>query len=182
MKNCSVENCSRAAKVRSLCSLHYQRSKRGADMTAKPHRRRAVAECTIHGCAREAEGRGLCSAHYQRSLKGTDLTAPVRKAKVASGEWGAWQPNADGYIVRRRRVNNRNEYQSEHRLVMERSLGRPLRKGENVHHVNGVRHDNRIENLELWVTHQPRGQRPEDLVQWAREILSTYGDMHPVVA
>lgn len=62
----------------------------------------------------------------------------------------------------------------EHRVVMEEMLGRRLLPGENVHHKNGVRHDNRPGNLELWVTHQPRGQRPEDLLIWAREIIERY--------
>jgi hypothetical protein len=57
---------------------------------------------------------------------------------------------------------------------MSEKLGRPLRPGENVHHLNGVRDDNRPENLELWVTYQPPGQRPADLVAWAREILARY--------
>lgn len=64
----------------------------------------------------------------------------------------------------------------EHRLVMERLLGRKLRKGENVHHKNGIRNDNRPENLELWASVQPSGQRVTDLVAYAREILALYED------
>lgn len=59
---------------------------------------------------------------------------------------------------------------------MEQIIGRKLLKSETIHHVNGVKNDNRPENLELWVTHQPSGQRPRDLVKWAKEIIALYGD------
>lgn len=58
---------------------------------------------------------------------------------------------------------------------MSKALARPLRSDEHVHHKNGNRLDNRLENLELWVHYQPSGQRVSDLVVWAREILARYG-------
>ena len=51
---------------------------------------------------------------------------------------------------------------------------RYLLPNENVHHINGIRDDNRTENLELWSTSQPYGQRVKDKIEWAKEILETY--------
>ena len=57
---------------------------------------------------------------------------------------------------------------------MEEHLGRSLLPGETVHHINGIRDDNRIENLELWSTSHPYGQRVVDKIEWAIELLKSY--------
>lgn len=53
---------------------------------------------------------------------------------------------------------------------MELHLGRSLVKGETVHHINGDREDNRLENLELWASPQPYGQRVEQLLTYVLEV------------
>lgn len=73
---------------------------------------------------------------------------------------GTRRTHPDGYVM----VKTEDGWVGEHRLVMGQEIGRPLRPGEFVHHRNGVRHDNRIENLELWIRPHPAGQRVADLL------------------
>jgi hypothetical protein len=65
-------------------------------------------------------------------------------------------------------------YVFEHILVAEELLGRYLVEGESVHHINGVRDDNRPENLELWTRPQPSGVRVSDAIPWARRTYELY--------
>jgi urease gamma subunit len=90
---------------------------------------------------------------------------------VGGGYVGVCAP--DHPVVQERAKRGvRNNYVKEHRLVMEQIIGRYLVDGENVHHKNGIRDDNRPENLELWKKPQPSGQRVSDLMSANVELLN----------
>jgi hypothetical protein len=88
-----------------------------------------------------------------------------------NSSWKGGRIVKKGYIMLR--IPNRG-YVFEHVLVMEEKLGRRLEEDENVHHKNGVRDDNRLRNLELWVKPQPIGCKAEDALKWALMIVKRY--------
>lgn len=116
--------------------------------------------------------RGLCHSHYAQDRRNDGHLTPLR-ARRGTG----WLDPKTGYRYVSNRTHANREASgriAEHRLVMSNHLGRALASHEHVHHINGVRDDNRLENLEIWVTHHPPGQRIPDLVAFAKEVLQTY--------
>ncbi|MDX1511460.1 MAG: HNH endonuclease [Nitriliruptorales bacterium] len=172
---CSVEGCDRGVDARGLCHGHYLRLARTGDVKAAvPLGPRTRGSCDVSGCDRPHHARGYCLAHYRRLLVYGSVRAdePIREV------------SGDGYIrhgyryvpipLRDRHLTDGRTPWLEHRYVMAKELGRPLFDGEVVHHVSGDRLDNRIENLELWNTTQPKGQRVVNKVEYAVEILEKY--------
>lgn len=108
------------------------------------------------------------------------LQEAIRRRGDKSNNWrGGRTKSPDGYVYLTRPIfpgheNYRRIQIAEHIVVMARHLDRPLKKGETIHHKNGIRDDNRIENLELWGSNHRPGQRVSDLVIWAKEILNRY--------
>jgi hypothetical protein len=119
--------------------------------------------CTYPDCGRPIYAKGLCGTHRKYVLRGQPLKPIPFKANPGEGYTAK-----KGY--RTIRVNKTHRV-SEHRYIMAQHLGRPLDAKETVHHKNGIRSDNRIENLELWVGRHRHGQRVEDRVQDAIDTL-----------
>jgi hypothetical protein len=171
--HCAVEDCQRQAKSRGWCHAHYQRWRAHGDGQA--HRPLAAAShCSVEGCDRPSHARGLCGTHYRRAIANghPDPEKPIRvvtgEGSLSHGYWKVQVPDDERWLM------PGLDSAMEHRLVMARHLQRPLLEDEVVHHINGVRTDNRIENLELWSTAHPKGQRVEDKIAFALDLLRRY--------
>ena len=175
MAVCSADDCANEFYLRTIGSPRRYCSRRCAGRMQKQRQRERVQveggevyawkkpgqpRCSIDGCQNGKYARGWCVMHYSRwTLEGDPGEAAPRQNP------GVWKTNAAGYVIRF--ING--EKQSQHREVVMEMIGRPLHEWENVHHINGVKDDNRPENLELWVKPQPTGQRLEDIISWVVE-------------
>lgn len=128
-----------------------------------------------NGCEKPKHSRGVCRTCYKK-IHYEEYGRESRGAiKHILHPLLTVQTDVSGYQrIKIGEGNGPKDWYKYHRYVMEQKIGRKLYPFENVHHKNGNRSDNREENLEIWVTKQPKGQRPKDLIEYANWILKTY--------
>ena len=157
---CSLDNCDKPRYVRNWCSMHYSRWYKTGTLEIRTY----PEFCSIEDCGSPRSARGWCVFHYNSWHRHGDplVSSSSKRGRGAIDEAGYRLVKRPGHPNARE-----NGYIPEHRLVMSEILGRPLMPGENVHHINGDKLDNRPGNLELWRIQQPPGQRVSDLTDEA---------------
>lgn len=169
-KICIIETCDRGKPItRGYCARHYQKLLKYGDPLAGRDRSHFTPDiCTIDDCEKKYLAKGYCDKHYQKYQKYGDplFVRPVRQLDDNGYRrlYIADHPNAKG-----------NGEILEHRFIMSEHLDRPLKETESVHHRNGIRHDNRLENLELRDRYHGQGQTIPDLIEWAVKFLGEHG-------
>lgn len=135
----------------------------------------AHKKCPI---CRGRAARKVCACGGFMGKASTKCTKCTNRTTSQNGNWKGGFYYKKGYKMMAVNDRGSQRYVFEHILVMEESLGRRLVPGETVHHVNGIRDDNKLKNLELWCKPQPTGIRAKDAYAYALEIVERYRDLY----
>lgn len=172
---------------RSFCSKQCQHDSVIVDITGKQFGRLTVVGRNISVPRSKVSWHCRCKCgkeiivNASTLLRGTTRSCGCLRKEIHSRSGPAnplWKSgkytDVNGYVNIKQ---SNGSMLKEHRVIMEKILGRKLYDNETVHHKNGVRSDNRPENLTLMVGAHPTGINIKDAVMWAREIINRYESM-----
>jgi hypothetical protein len=162
------------------CGGHGKQISDGRPLVPLRERTSPGGDCSVADCDRDAVHDGLCYTHYDR--KRTTQPGWDRPIREKGADGNGWISN--GYKM----IYRDGVRRGDHLWIAEKLLGHALRDGENVHHKNGNRADNRTDgpfeltpegkllsgNLEVWSTKQPAGQEIGPKLDWAFELIGDY--------
>lgn len=163
--------------VKAAKRKYWEKNKEKIKEYQRAYREKNKEICYIRSCisvAKKPDYYHTKRRERYRKNRNIPLDDPFRKRKNGEGTI-----DTTGYktITVKGHPNQLSETGKirEHTYIMSLHLGRALAKDESVHHKNGDRLDNRIENLELWTKSQPAGQKVQDKIEWGIAFLTRYG-------
>lgn len=172
-RTCEVNACSEKHEAFGFCPKHYSKFKRYGAVYGPFKPRNLPTMCGVEDCEKRGPVFGYCHKHSNWKKRTGDPAVRPPKAEFFKRSIKNKKAKYKYITVKDHPLLGSGQFM-EHRVVMTNLLGRKLLSSENIHHINGDGMDNRIENLELWVVWQPPGQRLEDKVEWAMELLRQY--------
>lgn len=151
---CRAKYCDMSAYTKGLCHKHYQKLRRYGERSISHPETCTRCDNPVFSYVKKKTGKRSYCVTCKECLHKDSLARGIKKNGIRGYD-------SHGY-VRIRLEDGRFVY--EHRYAMETKLGRKLKEGESVHHINGIRDDNNPDNLELWLGAIRYGQRAKDVV------------------
>lgn len=146
MRTCSVEGCDKVHKAKGYCRNHYKAFKKHENpLLGNKH----VNICSVDGCGKKHFAKNYCRRHYLSFVKyGDPLQAKVlTRNGVLNWENILPHYNNQGYLMLTKSINSIKYTKLVHRYIWEKYNG-DIPKGSIIHHINGIKTDYRIENLQ----------------------------------
>lgn len=155
MAKCSIDGCNKKSVCLGFCGMHHTRFRRHGDPLITKKKSYSGVKCSHVDCEKQANWNGWCARHAMRIQRygNADYVTPEderrRRCREAQPRLGQLKPTTYTKYLGRHL----------HRQIAENKLGRPLRFGEIVHHIDGDKRNNDPSNLEVLIDQSRHAKR-----------------------